>query len=183
MRRCTKHSLWLLALFGSLLLANVAHASELEQRVKAAFLYNVAKFVEWPVQKDKLDDTLDFCILQDRDFAELISDELEGKIIGKQSLRVHAIDDFKGNMDCQVFFVGADTPQTATLRTLAMVQNLPILTVGESSSFTEDGGVLRLKWENSKLRFEIAMDGVQKSRLRVSSKLLRLAEVIPATLQ
>lgn len=167
----------------SMLCAQIAQASELEQRVKAAFLYNVAKFVAWPASDGNPDNTIDLCILQDAAFAELLNDELAGKSIGNKPLRVHAINQFKATDDCQVFFVGNEIAPDDAQQALAITKDLPILTVGEPSAFIADGGVLHLKWENSKLRFEIAMDGVQKSRLQVSSKLLRLAEIIPPTLQ
>ncbi len=169
-----------LLLLAVLLGAGAAQASELELRVKAAFLYNVAKFVNWPEDAQATDNAIDICVFQHAEFARTAQDELNGKRVGQRPVTTRSISALADARDCEIVFVGEEAKRTEVTSGLAELRSQPVLTVGDPESFIDDGGIMRLKRLDGKLRFEVAMQGVQRSGLQLSSKLLRLADIIPA---
>ncbi len=169
---------WALVLI-LLLSAPPAQAADLEQRIKAAFLYNVAKFVTWPRNTAGNDDSsIDICILQDPAFAAVVQQELVDKRIGNARVLTHGIDAASPEQDCQILFVSTQSRPAETGRSLAQYREQPVLTVGDPATFLADGGIMRLKREDGKLRFEIDLRSLERSGLQVSSKLLRLADIV-----
>lgn len=166
-----------LVLLFALLSMQPAQATELELRVKAAFLYNVAKFVDWPTTP-ATDPAMDLCILGDPEFAAVVRQELANKRIGSAPLLIHESSAVDTSQECQILFIGRPVGTTQRLEDIAKLQGLPVLTVGVADSFVDDGGIMRLKREAGKLRFEIGLSNLQRSGLAISSKLLRLADII-----
>ncbi|MGB1558741.1 MAG: YfiR family protein, partial [Oceanococcaceae bacterium] len=151
-----------------------ALAAELLTRIKAAFLFNVAKFVEWPDPGP----SLDICVLSDADFTHTAARELAEKSIGNSPLIVREIEPAQ-TRNCAMVYFGADLEPQAIAETLRHIQGQAVLSVGDSPELMELGGIMRLRQENGKLRFQVAMAPLEASGLRFSSKLLRLADVFP----
>lgn len=152
-----------------------AVAAELLTRIKAAFLFNVAKFVEWPDPGP----SLDICVLSDPEFTRTAAKELAGKSINNRPLVVREIGSAQ-TQNCAMVYFGADLDSKGTAETLGHLKGHAILSVGDSPSLLELGGIMRLRQENGKLRFQVALATLEASGLRFSSKLLRLADVLPA---
>lgn len=168
-----------LVLLVALLSVQPAQATELEQRVKAAFLYNVAKFVDWPANASTpVDPAMDLCILGDPEFATVVRQELANKRIGSTPVLIHESDAVDSSQECQILFVGERVSSAQRVNGVAKLRDQPVLTVGVADSFVDDGGIMRLKREAGKLRFEIGLSNLQRSGLAISSKLLRLADII-----
>lgn len=165
---------WML-LVCALCTAPPALAAELLTRIKAAFLFNVAKFVEWPDPGP----SLDICVLSDADFTHTAARELAEKSIGNRPLIVREIEPAQ-TRNCAMVYFGADLEPQAIAETLRHIQGQAVLSVGDSPELMELGGIMRLRQENGKLRFQVAMAPLEASGLRFSSKLLRLADVVPA---
>jgi hypothetical protein len=144
---------------------------------RAAFLYNVARFTAWPAEILPPGAPLVLCALDDLDVAGALEQATSGQRIGEHPLTVWQ-GRAEGPIDaCHVLYVG----QTDTLRTsllLAAVKGHPVLTVGVLPTFTKLGGTVRLFEENGRVRFAVNVQSAQRTRLRLSSEMLKLATIV-----
>ena len=147
-----------------------------EYRVKAAFLYNFAKFVEWPVGSFKnAEDPIIICVLGNP-FGDRLENTVNGKEIDGRRLIVRQISDISEAAGCHILFVATGKKRVTDL--LGSVKASPVLTIGESGNFAEAGGVIGFKLESGKVRLQINIYAAERAHLRVSSKLLGLAEIV-----
>ena len=151
--------------------APAARAAD-EYDVKAAFIYNFAKFIEWPPQAIVNGAVFDLCIYGSDPFGRALA-AVEGKAVGTRALRVRAVSD-RDAPQCQILFFGdGESPEAlALLRRLA---GSPVLTVSDNPSFARNGGIIRLLVAAGKVRFEINASAASAAGLSVSSHLMRLA--------
>jgi hypothetical protein len=158
--------------------ARAATADELEYQVKAAFLYNFAKFVEWP--EDAFEgptDPMILCVVGDDPFGESLDTVVHGETLNGRPLVVHRTRDLYEIRDCHVVFVPR-SERGRQERILEDLRNRGILTVGEADGFLTGGGIIRFVLEQNKVRFDINLQAAESSGLELSSKLLRLARTI-----
>jgi len=150
-----------------------------EYLIKAALLYNFAKFAEWPVDAfDGAGTPLRICILGDDPFGAAL-DALVGKQVHERPLTIARIRALAETARCHILFVSAS--ETAQLtEILDYVGRRPILTVADFSRFAQAGGIIGLKTVDNHSRIEVNIDAVNRSGLKLSSKLLRLAETVGA---
>ena len=149
-----------------------------EANVKAAFLYNFTKFVEWPTEAfPKEDAPLIVGVFADEEFAATLRKLLEDKKAHGHSFAVRRLTQNADAKTCQIlFFRETETKRLGTIHD--SIKRLPILTVGESDDFLDLGGMINLAFEDRKLRFDINPEPAENARLIVSSKLLRLAKKV-----
>jgi len=141
-----------------------------EAQVKAAFLLNFARFVEWP---ELPSGPFTLCIAAEDGFVESVRASLLGQNVAGHELQVRQVRAGDSPADCHVMFVGfADAAGAAEL--LRRTRG-PVLTVGETLQFLRDGGMIRVFVEQSKVRFEIDQQAAAAAGLKVSSHLLRLS--------
>ena len=147
-----------------------------EYRVKAFFLYNFARYVEWPAQRFKAaGDPIVICILGNNPFSSSLDEAIAGKLVDGRPFVVHQIPGIQPAGNCHILFVTSS--ERKQFRSMAeSLKGAGVLTVGETQGFTADGGVINFKLENSKVRFEINVDAAERQHLHVSSKLLSLAQ-------
>jgi len=162
---------WCLGLVLQLPWARATLAGDLpEYKLKAAFLFNFARYTEWPAE---VGGTLNFCVAGADPFgAEL--DALQGKAVGDRTIAVQRrrIDD--GIKGCHLVYVGAATmPQLPRL--LAGIGDSPVLTVADSPGAGRQGVALNMNVENDRVTFEANLHAARAAHLNLSSKLLRLA--------
>lgn len=167
-------------LAATLLAAAAAHAEvAAEYDVKAAFLYNFTKFVEWP-RSAFADDrgSLRICVVGEDPFGGSLQEVAGDEVASRKLILLHAarLDD---PADCQVLFVSrSERKRLSSL--LAAVRDAPVLTVADTPGFLEQGGIINFVLEGSKVRFEINQEAAERAGLTMSSKLMRLASrVIP----
>lgn len=160
--------LWMgLTVFSSIL---YAAQNPLETKIKAAYLYNFTKFVDWPDKKGK---AIQICVTGDDSLGKLLED-LASKQGGQEKFTV--ISGSKINpTECQILYLNGSNREVDTLLNSAKEQN--ILTVSDNEHFSERGGIITLFWDNGKIRFEINLLAVSKTNLKISSKLLELAKI------
>ncbi len=163
-----------------LLVTSSAHAQSKtvdEYRVKAAFVFNFAKFVEWPAAALKGPaDPITICVLGNP-FGDLLEQTVNGKQIDQRRLIVRQLSDSADvSTGCAILFVAAGKKRQADL--LCRLKESPILTVGEAENFAAAGGVIGFKLEGEKVRLQINICAAERARLRISSKLLSLAEIV-----
>jgi hypothetical protein len=154
----------------------LAAQASTEIQVKAAFLFNFPKFIDWP--NGSLDHLKEFkiCVLDDR-MPEALAELIQNEFVGGKPLHSEKKNPTDSLESCQlVYFSSAyarDVP--AAIRSL---DGSPILTVGEDAAFLRNGGMIRFNTVNKRVRFEINREAAQHARLEISSRLLRLADVV-----
>lgn len=149
-----------------------------EADLKAAFLYNFAKFVDWPKDAFARDDSpIVVGIFGDEEFINTLRKLLQDKRAHGRGFTVRKVVNGQEARNCQLlFFREAESRKLGTL--LDSIRRLPILTVGESSDFLDTGGMLNLFFEDKQLRFEVNPAPAETAKLTISSQLMRLAKNI-----
>ncbi|HWM90379.1 MAG TPA: YfiR family protein [Thermoanaerobaculia bacterium] len=150
-----------------------------EHAVKAAFLYNFAKFVEWPEGTFRSPgEPLAFCVLAEGSFGNELERTVAGKTVAGRPVTVRRLSQLAGLDKCHILFVGAsESPRFDQI--LAAVGERPVLTVGEEEGFTRAGGIISFVVRSSRVRFLIDRETAGRAGLRLSSRLLELAEEGP----
>lgn len=169
---------WLCAaiLVAGLYPADAAEETEREAALKAAFLYNFAKFTEWPRQRpDAEAGPLVFCVGPNSRLRNAIY-ELQGKQVGAREVRAVALAEGGNPAMCHVLFV--DDSLAPGLRRLIERNLYGVLTVSDLPGFARAGGDIGFFFAQNQLRFQINLDAARRRGLGFSSKLLRLADVI-----
>jgi len=152
-----------------------------EYLIKAGFIFNFAKFVEWPPTTfAQADSPIVIGILGTDPFGTIIDHIVQDKKIGGRGFVVKRLKwgaEAKDLRECKILFVGAS--ERAHIDELVqIVKFLPILTVGETPGFAEHGGVVRFVLEDNRVRFEVNVDAARQGGLTISSRLLTLARII-----
>jgi hypothetical protein len=148
-----------------------------EYRVKAGFIYNFAKFVQWPQGTFASDAApLVFCILGDDPFGTAI-DSIDGKPVGSRKLVIRQIKKVEDRGTCQVLYIAPSEKDRLTT-ILKALSGLSILTISDMEHFAELGGMIGLIRVDNNIRFEVGMGAVRGAKLEISSKLLKLADKV-----
>jgi hypothetical protein len=149
-----------------------------EYQVKAAYMYNFAKFVDWPAKTfDSPAQPIVFCVLGQTPLSRPLEDALAGKVVEHRPLIFRQLSDSKQAGKCQILFIGS--PDKKPLRqTLDEVKSFNLLTVGETQDFTDEGGVIRFVLDAGRVRLEFNLDAAEEAKLRISSKLLSLGKTM-----
>ena len=148
-----------------------------EYLVKAAFLYNFAKFTVWPAKVFADPSTpLRLCLLGKDPFQGAL-DSLAGKTVRKRKLEIHRLAKTTALGKCHLLFVSAsENKRLDTI--LKILRGMPVLAIGDMPDFAHSGGIINLKTVRNKVRFEINVNAARRAHLKFSSKLLRLAEIV-----
>jgi hypothetical protein len=145
-----------------------------ESQVKAMFVYNFLKFVEWPADTSlRAKDPFVVVIIGEGATADATERFLESKTIGERPLVVRRIDWDESLTGARAAFV-VERDAKRLRRILSAAATAGVLTIGEGESFATRGGVIGLLVEDRKVRFDVDTSAAQNAHLRVSSKLLAL---------
>lgn len=148
-----------------------------EYQFKAAILYNLAKFVEWPPDVLRSpNQAIVICVLGDSPIHDVLKQAVGGKQIENHGVAVRRVSQGSEASSCQILFIPAD--RTRWRDALSGLKSGGILTVGENSRFVGEGGVANLKTEGGKVRIQINVEAARRERLTISSKLLALAQIL-----
>ena len=163
----------------ALSLCTPAHATPpttSEYQVKAAFIYNFLKFVEWP--GDGLNSPGTICVgILGRDPFEGALDEVQGKSAKGRKvvvLRFRSIEEVKG---CDLVFISA-SEKGRMGPILNKLQNARVLTVADQEGFCEAGGMINLVSIKNRVGFDVNVAAASRARLKISSQLLKLARTV-----
>jgi hypothetical protein len=149
-----------------------------EYQVKAAFLLNFVKFIEWPPEvfpNEKAPITL--CVFGHDPFGSALDDIIRGRTVNNRAVLVRRINEKRDLKSCQLVFVSAAEDKRLP-EVLNNLKDTSAIVVGEGEGFAEHGGGIQFFLEDNRLRFAVNVDAVQRARLRVSSKLLALARIV-----
>jgi len=145
-----------------------------EMRIKVVFLFNFAKFVEWPDSRFTNDNsTVNICLTgNDSKFG--IARQLDGKMAKGRIISLEFVGSETDLTHCHILFI-TQVKKEEIIPYVSATQEQSILTVGQSPYFSDVGWVINLINVGSKIRFEVNLIEANKKSLNISSKLLRLA--------
>ena len=152
-----------------------------ESQIKAVFLYNFVRFVDWP--PSAFPDTqapMVIGVLGEDPFGAALDDAIRGESVNGRPLEVRHFRRIEDLGDCQVLFISR-SEATRLAPILTSLKGRSVLTVSDAEDFTNRGGMIRFVTENNKVRLKINIDAAKAAELTISSKLLRPAEVVTAT--
>lgn len=141
----------------------------LEYHVKAVYLLNFMRFVDWPAPGAAVA-PFTICVAGLNPFGAVLADVLKGEQINGRSIQARVV--VSHATGCEVLFVPRAVSHDPYLRA---ARGRPVLTVGESAGFLASGGIVNFLLEDGKVRFEIDANAAARAKLRISSRLLRLA--------
>jgi YfiR/HmsC-like len=150
----------------------------LEYQVKAAYLLNFTRYVEWPAEVfDTPGDPVTICVLGQDPFGSVLDATLRGRRTQGRTASVRRIDAVAETSGCHLVFVSRETwrNQPDLPRRLRAVG---MLTVGESDEFAQQGGVIAFIIQNEAVRFVVNARARDRAGLRISSRMLSLAAAV-----
>ena len=145
--------------------------------VKAAFLFNFARFTDWPAHAFQVPVTpVRFCVLGRDPFGAAL-DAIAAKAIRGRSIAVSRLGSAQEAARCHVLFI-SESEKRRLAEILASVRDLPVLTVADMAAFARSGGIINLKTVQNKIRFEVNLAAARRAGLRLSSRFLSLATIV-----
>jgi hypothetical protein len=180
-RRNKSHCVALLFVSAFLISPQCAHsqAGDLnEYQVKAAFLFNFAKFIEWPAGTySSPQGPFSICIFGKDPFGKILDDALAGKSMNNHPVAILRPKDDSDLRHCQMVFVSASESRSYA-EILEKVRGTSVLLVGETDGFAAAGGMIEFLLQDNHVRFAINPDATQRAGLKCSSSLLALAKIV-----
>jgi hypothetical protein len=154
-----------------------AQSAPTEYEVKAAYLFNFGKFVEWPASQKAGARTFDLCVLGKDPFGAALDRVVAGGVMEGKPVQARRLTDPAGAPACRILFIGAaDERQVSEV--LAAPGIAGVLTVGDTPTFLSRGGIIRFVTQGARVRFEVNLSRAQRAGLALSSELLRVAAAV-----
>jgi uncharacterized protein DUF4154 len=149
-----------------------------EYELKAAMLYNLTRFVEWPssAYADPQAPTV-LCILGRDPFGGSLTSVAANPASGGRPVQIRHVPNDKGIRGCQVVYISS-SERKSIVQILSTLKGSSILTVGEMDQFAARGGMIQFSLEEKQVRFEINLDAASQADLKISSRLLVLARIV-----
>ena len=146
-----------------------------EYQVKAVFLYNFTQFVEWPPATLSGNAPFIIGILGHDPFGSYIDETVAGETILGHPIQVQRYEDVKDIKNCHILFI---SQEQQTKEAISALNNHSTLTVSDIDNFANKGGMIRFFTQNNKIRLQINPSAAKAVKLNISSKLLRVAEIV-----
>lgn len=152
-------------------------------KVKAAYLYNFAKFIEWP--DDALgDEETPFVIgvLGDDPFRRILNDTVKAKKIANRPVKIRRLSwssqvDRAKLKDCHVLYI-SNSERRRLKEIFVALEDQPVLLVADIPGFARDGGMIGFVLEKQRIVFEINREALGHAKLKASARLLKLARIV-----
>lgn len=156
-----------------------AQVAATDDQIKAAYMFNFAKFVEWPPETFSPESSsLNFCALGRSQTAEEMDALVAGKSINGRPIKMRHLGKLEEIRSCQLVFIAGSGKQQQQL--LQAAKGMPILVIGDSPGFARSGGMVGFIREGGKVLFEVNPGSAEEAHLKISSKLLALARIVSA---
>lgn len=152
-----------------------------EYEVKAAYLYNFGRFVEWPSEAPSVQATsFQLCVLGKDPFGAALFRTISGETIGGKYVVAKYLSSPQQAEDCrEVFISSSEDSQLGTI--LPALDEDRILTVSDMPDFAERGGMIQFVLESNRVRFRVNLTAAQHAGLTLSSELLKVATRVIGT--
>ena len=153
-------------------------APDLEYKVKAAYMYNFIRFIDWPTDRlDNKDTPIQLCVLGADPFGPHLDPIVERTALG-HGLQLQHYPTFTQDIAaCHILFINEPEP-TKLVKILDQITWLGTMTVGDSHDFAKLGGIIGFVIQDGKVRLEINQQVALKKGFRISAKLLELARIV-----
>lgn len=165
----------------AVLIAPSAGHARSEDQIKAAFLLNFARYVEWPdTAFSGADAPIRICTVDDSAFNTVIEKTIAGKIVGSRGLTAWSLDleALTPGIACHILYVGPSDSAAAKATTTTAFSEATVFTIANDTGFAQRGGVANFFRKGNKIRFEINPKAANRAGLKISSRLLRLARIV-----
>ena len=149
-----------------------------EHDVKAAFLLNFARFVEWPAEAFSSSNApLVIGVMGENPFGDALQRTLSQQTVHGRPITLRPISENEDGSDCHLLFVSQNLAPSDE-QILNRLRKTPVLTVGETTPFAKQGGIIEFTRVNDSVRFDINAVAAESAGLRFSSKLLAVARTV-----
>jgi len=142
--------------------------------LKAAFVYQLPKFTEWPVGSIPAGSPFSLCVLGDASLADAFERMIKGRDYSGRSITLSRLGSGAPVQGCHALYLAQGTPKVEAI--LAEIRERPVLTISDMEGFTKLGGITQLYFDNGKLRLFIDTTAANRARLKFSSRLLSLSK-------
>jgi hypothetical protein len=157
-------------------------SGDLEQRVKAAYLYKFAGFVEWPEDTFSQPETpFTFAVADDERIAKALEELVAGRKVEGRSVQVRRVHSGDELGEIQILFLakaGTKLASPPASQFIAKLKPRPMLVVTQSADAIAQGSVINFALADGKIRFEVSLDAAEKRGLKLSSRLLAVAQQV-----
>lgn len=161
------------ALIGALSV-HAQHSNPTEYEVKAAYLYNFGKFIEWPAKVSVAGDPFTICVLGQDPFGASLNATIASETINGRSVVVKRIPRPQEAVSCRILFISS-SEESRLKEILATLEQTSALTVSDMPQFTRRGGMIQFVVESNRVRFEVNLTSAERAGLTLSSQLLKVA--------
>jgi len=146
--------------------------------VKAAYLYNFGRFVEWPGKVEATQGgSFTVCVLGQDPFGPSLDTTLAGETIGGKAVVAKRISSAQESGNCQILFLSL-TEASRLNKIITDLDKKAVLTVSDMPQFVKGGGMIQFVLEEKRIRFEVNLTATQRAGLTLSSELLKVATVV-----
>ena len=154
------------------------NAKPTDYDVKAAYLYNFGRFVEWPAEVTAAQSGhFTVCVLGQDPFGPSLDTTLAGETIGGKNIVAKRISNPQESDDCRILFL-SPTEGGHLKKIVAELDKKAVLTVSDIPQFAQLGGMIQFVLEGKRVRFEVNLAATQRAGLTLSSELLKVATTV-----
>jgi len=158
--------------------SNVESVEITEHHIKAAFLYNLYRFITWPDRAPaNSEKPVQYCALGTDKVDQLLEATIDGKNAKKIAITFKRIATTREINGCEILIV-SKTNDISLQEVLTAVKGKAILTASNKTAFSKNGGMITLSQKNKRIHVIINIDAVKESKLKISSKVKRLSKII-----
>jgi hypothetical protein len=175
-RALTPFALALVALL-SLDVARACAQDVTEVSLKGAFIFNFARFTEWPAESLPATATVSACVVGDRGVGEALKRSVSSQKLNGRAIVVSILEPTVALPACHFLYVSG-VGRTRMAEIVYGVHEAPVLTVSDDDTFLKVGGMIQVFIESGKMRFRINPKSAKRARLQLSSRLLALADLV-----
>lgn len=151
-----------------------------EYQVKAAFLYNLLQFIEWPTKSTKgQKPVLNLFIQGENPFGASL-ESYQGEFIQNKKLSIRKTFSLQDLKECHILFI-APSEKGRVQYNIKQANEMGFLTIGDTEGYAQLGVMINFYLEKNKVRFEINIDAARRAGIKISSELLKLARIIKDT--
>jgi len=143
--------------------------------VKAVYLYNFGRFVEWPGSAAAKANSFNVCVLGQDPFGPVLDSVLAGERIGGKNVVARRIENPQDSANCQIVFLSS-TEASRLSQIIETLNKEAVLTVSDMPQFSQRGGMIQFVLEGNRVRFEVNLAAAESADLKIGSRLLVLAE-------
>jgi hypothetical protein len=155
----------------------LAQRNPAEEQVKAVFIYNFTKFIDWPSNSfNNPESPFIIGVVGNQNISPFLQEAIAGELAAGRPILIKHYATARDVKNCHILYIGSEDPDRVKA-IIAQTKNQSILTVSDSPNFLRWGGMVRFFTEKGKIRLEINSDAAKSSGIRISSKLLSVASI------